>query len=273
MQEKPFYFGEPGRKLFGVFHPPKGRTRKTAFVFCHPYAEEKLWAHRSYVSLARDLAARGYPVLRFDFMGHGDSMGDFANGDIDSRLEDVSRAIEQVLSLSEADSVALFGLRFGGTLAALAAEWCPEVSFLILWQPIVDGGQYMQEMLRSNLSTQMTVYGKVQTNRKELVEQMRNGESVDVDGYPLTGRMYDQAEQLHLGQREVSRAIPALIVQISRKEDAPAEPKLQTLAAQYTPGSLTVVTEEPFWKEIRRWYSSAAHAQEQTRKWVEVHCA
>lgn len=273
MNEKPFYFGEPGRQLFGVFHSPQNRTRKTAFVFCHPYAEEKLWAHRSYVNLARDMAARGYPVLRFDFMGHGDSMGDFANGDIDSRIDDVSRGIKQILSLSDAESVALFGLRFGGTMAALAAELCQEVSFLILWQPIVDGGQYMQEILRSNLSTQMAVYGRVQTNRKELVEQMRNGESVDVDGYLLTGRIYDQAEQVHLDQREVNRSIPALIVQVSRKEDAPPDPKLKILAAQYTPGSLVVVTEEPFWKEIRRWYKSATHALEQTRKWVEVHCA
>jgi uncharacterized protein len=273
MHEMPFYFGEQGRQLFGVFHSPEDCTRKTAFVFCHPYAEEKLWAHRSYVSLARNLATHGYPVLRFDFMGHGDSMGDFANGDIHSRINDVSRGIEQILSLSGADSIALFGLRFGGTLAALAAERCPEVSSLVLWQPIVDGGQYMQEVLRSNLSTQMAVYGRVQTNRKELVEQMRNGASIDVDGYPLTGRMYDQAEQVHLDQREVNRSIPALIVQVSRKEDAPTDPKLKILAAQYTPGSLTVVTEEPFWKEIRRWYKSAPHAQEQTRKWVEVHCA
>ena len=40
---------------------------------CHPLGEEKLWAHRVFVSLARDLANAGFVVLRFDCRGEGDS--------------------------------------------------------------------------------------------------------------------------------------------------------------------------------------------------------
>src|SRR5262245_18163177 len=75
--ETPFYFGRESSPLFGVFHAPARTTCLPAFVFCHPFAEEKLWTHRVFVSFARRLAAEGYPVLRFDYMGNGDSAGDF----------------------------------------------------------------------------------------------------------------------------------------------------------------------------------------------------
>ena len=46
-----------------------------AFVFCHPLTEEKLWTHRVFVTFARELAAAGHTVLRFDYRGNGDSDG------------------------------------------------------------------------------------------------------------------------------------------------------------------------------------------------------
>ena len=74
--ETPFFFPSTGGgALFGVFHRPAAiDTTRPAFVFCHPLAEEKLWAHRVFVSYARHLAAAGYPVLRFDMTGNGDSV-------------------------------------------------------------------------------------------------------------------------------------------------------------------------------------------------------
>ncbi len=270
MKEQPFFFGAEDNYLFGILHLPDAGSQKTAFVFSHPFGEEKLWAHRVYVSLARRLALLGYPVLRFDFTGHGDSMGEFADSDVNSRLADISKAVEHILSVAEVNSVALFGLRFGAALAAMAADMDSRVSSLILWQPIVDGEQYMQEILRSNLSTQMTVFGKVKSNRNELVDSMRAGEPVNVDGYHLTGRMYDQAAQIHLDQRRLLRPLPALVLQLSTREDSQENPKFKALASQYAPGQLETVKEDPFWREIRRWYSLAANAQEATLRWIEV---
>ena len=53
MNEIPFFLGSPGSQLFAVAHDPGGAPSGDTFVFCHPLAEEKLWAHRVFVNYAR----------------------------------------------------------------------------------------------------------------------------------------------------------------------------------------------------------------------------
>jgi alpha-beta hydrolase superfamily lysophospholipase len=67
--------------------------RGQGFVFCYPEFEEKLWTERVFVSFARELAARGYHVLRFDSAGHGDSDGEFVHASLSSRLDDLDCAV------------------------------------------------------------------------------------------------------------------------------------------------------------------------------------
>jgi alpha/beta superfamily hydrolase len=90
--ETPFFFQGNGYRLFGVFHEASGPKKKEGFVFCAPFAEEKLWTHRVFVNFARLLAEKGYPVLRFDYMGNGDSEGDFEESSLETMLSDTECA-------------------------------------------------------------------------------------------------------------------------------------------------------------------------------------
>jgi len=73
----PIYFGLADRPLFGWFHPPAASLqRPMGVVLCNPIGEDMVRAHRPYRHLAETLAAAGFPVLRFDFDGTGDSSGD-----------------------------------------------------------------------------------------------------------------------------------------------------------------------------------------------------
>ena len=63
-------------------------------------AEEKLWTHRVFVSYARQLAAAGYPVLRFDLTGHGDSEGSFSDASMATLCADLRRAIQEARRLT-----------------------------------------------------------------------------------------------------------------------------------------------------------------------------
>ena len=67
---------------------------------CHPLGEEKLWAHRVFVTFARDLATAGFAVLRFDFRGEGDSDRPFEQADFETRIEDACLAIDTVRELN-----------------------------------------------------------------------------------------------------------------------------------------------------------------------------
>jgi exosortase A-associated hydrolase 2 len=267
--ETPMFFQNGEYRLFGILHQPVGTPSGAAWVFCHPFAEEKLWAQRVYVSFARILAARGAWVLRFDAMGNGDSEGEFSTASVDTMLSDIDSA----MSLLERSSgitqgVGLLGLRFGATLAALAAERSPKIGKLVLWEPIVDGGKYMQELLRINLTTQTAVYKEIRHNREALVRLMREGSTVNIDGYELAYPCYDQASAVNLNAERKRFAGQCLIVQVGREGQALRQ-ELAALQETYPSSEIQGAAEEPFWKEIKRWYRTAPNLFETTLAWVD----
>lgn len=253
MTETPFFIDSGRGELFAVAHEPAAPPTGQAFVFCHPPAEEKLWAHRVFVGYARALAAAGHGVLRFDMRGNGDSDLDFSESSVATALADLRLAVDDAKRRWGAAGVHLIGLRFGATLAALAAEAAGDVDRLVLWAPIVDGERYAQELLRTNLTTQTAVYREVRFDRTELVAQMRQGATVNVDGYAMAIGMFDQASAIKLVASPKRHAGPCLIVQIDRQPGRPA-PELQQLAASYPNATVVFAQEEPFWKEIQRSY-------------------
>jgi exosortase A-associated hydrolase 2 len=255
MSETPLFFPTGRGQLFGVLHAPDATLPGRAFVFCHPLTEEKLWSHRVFVSFARQLAAAGHAVLRFDFRGIGDSEGRFRDSSVAGLREDVASAIREVTQRTGATRITLLGVRFGATIAALVAEDAPAVDQLVLWAPIVDGARYMQELLRMNLTTQMATFKEVRFDREALAGQMRDGQTVNVDGYELGHTLYADVSSIALAAEPKRFAGRCLIVQIERRNKPDAE--LQKLAATYPQATLTTAEEEPFWKEIARFYDRA----------------
>lgn len=267
MTETPFYLPIGGQSLFAFLHMPDAPTAR-AFVFCHAMAEEKLWTHRVLANFARQLAAGGAAVLRFDFRGSGDSDGDFSEASVASGLEDLRIAIDELKRRTGVATVDLLGLRFGATMAALAAESWDDVGRLVLWAPIVDCGRYMQELLRSNLAVQTAMYREVRHDRAELIEFLKRGETVNVDGYELSLPMYEQVVALKLGEQKRHPGA-SLIVQVDRQTGRPA-PELEHLASTYPRGTFVQVQEEPFWKEIVRSYlQSAPNLFAATSDWLQ----
>lgn len=266
--ETALYFSGGTLPLFGTLHEPRGGGGRDAVVFCHAFGEEKLWAHRVFVSFARELAERGHPVFRFDCRGHGDSEGDFGDSSLETNLEDIDAAVTFCKSRTGASRVALLGLRLGATEAALVADRRDDVSALVLWNPVVDGGRYMQELLRVNLTTQLAVHGKVTADRQALVAAMQAGQMVNVDGYDLSWPFYEQVSAIRLMDGPRAFAGPCLIVQADRNPAARPTRDLLALQAQYRQATLTVVQEEPFWKEIPAFCQSAPNLSAATLAFV-----
>ncbi len=266
--ETPMFFANGHYRLFGILHQPTVAPSGWGWVFCHPFGEEKLWAQRVYVSFARLLAAQGAYVFRFDAMGSGDSDGHFSESSVESTLEDIAVAIETLKRSSDTVvKVGLLGLRFGATLAALAAEQHSDISKVVLWEPITDGAKYMQELLRVNLMTQTAIYKEIRHNREDLVRLMREGQTVNVDGYEVAYPYFAQASAINLNQETKRSAASWLIVQIG-KAGAPIRPDLKALQASHAPADLREAVEEPFWKEIRHWYREAPSLFETTLAWI-----
>jgi exosortase A-associated hydrolase 2 len=262
------FFAGNGYRLFGILHQPEGEAAREGFIFCHACVEEKLWAHRVFVSFARELAGRGYAVLRFDFMGHGDSEGAFGEADVSSRHADIDAAVSALRNAQPGlQTVHLLGLRFGATLAALAAERLPGIGRLVLWEPIARGARYMQELLLSNLATQMAVGGKVTESREELVARLHDGAMINVEGYDIALPFFEQTSAIDLlkGPREF--AGETLVVQIG-KAGQPPRKELQDMARFYRRSEFRQAAEEPFWREIKLLYGQADNLFRETLQWL-----
>lgn len=202
------------------------------------------------MQFARELAGLGNPVLRFDYRGNGDSDGEFSETSLDTALADIGHAIDVLKERTGIGSVGLLGLRLGASLAALAAERRDDVSRLVLWEPIVNGGRYAQELLMINIATQMAIYKEVRVKRAALVQAMRDGETANVDGYEMSLRMFEDLSELNLAHSSKSFKGRCLIVRIARAAAPSALAELKPMALTYGDATLDQVQEEPFWKEI-----------------------
>ncbi len=269
MQEKPFFFEDEAKRLFGILHLPPA-PKPQGYVFCHPFAEEKLWSHRVFVNFARRLCRAGHPVLRFDYRGHGDSSGDFEDATVETRVADIQSAIDTLCAKVEGlAGVGLIGLRFGASLAALAAENDTRVNALVLWEPVVKGAQHIKEMLRINITTQTAVYKEVRYNTQALIEQMRAGQSVNIDGYEIKLPFYEQIAALDLTKTNGRFEGNVLAAQINKKAGLGMR-RIQALEKAYPQITMIEVVEMPFWKEIREYYATADDLFARTLAWMEI---
>jgi pimeloyl-ACP methyl ester carboxylesterase len=184
------FFGPPAKRLFGVFdEPASGGASELGVVLCYPHGADYDTAFRSFRILGTRLARAGFHVLRFDYLGTGDSSGGVDDASIAQWIADIVTAVHELRTSRELREVSLVGLRLGATLAALAAAECQRVNRLVLWEPVIDGREY--------LAAQRALH------RGWVKDELRNGRGAleaedDLLGYRLTERLRQDLENLSL---------------------------------------------------------------------------
>jgi pimeloyl-ACP methyl ester carboxylesterase len=144
---EPFFFGESGKRLFGCYQAPASPVmRNCAVVLCYPFGHEYIQFHRVFRQLAGLLAQAGFPVLRFDLYGCGDSNGDTEEGRVHQWLADIATALGEVHHRCHTTKICLVGLRLGGTLSLIAGAEHENIDGLVLWDPVVIGKSYLDEL-------------------------------------------------------------------------------------------------------------------------------
>jgi len=140
---QPLLLDTDARRLFAVFHPAAAGTR-AGVVVCPPFLHEHALSYRLFALLGDALAAQGIAVLRFDYHGTGDSAGDDTAFSLDGARADAALALDALRAhIGAAPAIAL-GARGGAFAAAALAE--KDLRGLWLWEPIVDGAAYLQEL-------------------------------------------------------------------------------------------------------------------------------
>ncbi|HWR97509.1 MAG TPA: alpha/beta fold hydrolase [Candidatus Methanoperedens sp.] len=267
MPERPFFFPGGNHTIFGVLYDAGHRPAQRGYVFCAPFAEEMLWSQRVFVSLARELCSRGFPVLRFDYAGTGDSEGDFQDSTMQGWLSDIGAAIDVLREECQVQSVVLLGLGLGATLAARKAEEEALVRGLVLWQPVLSGPSYMKEILRTNITTQLAIWKEVRHKSEDLVRFLAEGSTVNFDGYELSHALYEEISEVNLLDKPKTFSGRVLLVQVSRKPEQPNR-QMQHLQSLYAKCELAVACEQFFWKEIKIYYERAEDLFRLTLGWM-----
>ena len=139
--------GPDERRIAAYFHPGDGTaTRTCGVVLCNPVGWEALACHQSYRVLAERLAAVGFPVLRFDYDGTGDSAGSDADpGRLRAWVDSTLAAVTELRLLARVREVSLVGVHLGGTLATLAAAELGGVASLIAWATFPRGKSFVRQ--------------------------------------------------------------------------------------------------------------------------------
>ncbi len=146
--ERPCYFGSPDRPIFGWFHPAQtSLTRDCAVVLCYPIGFEYYRAYPFFRQLALRLSQAGFPVLRFDYDGTGNSAGtDADSGRVKRWVDSIGLAMDEIRTLSGLSRVSLFGLRLGGSLAMTAAIERGDAEGVALFTPCLRGKGFVREI-------------------------------------------------------------------------------------------------------------------------------
>ena len=139
-----FHFGLE-QSLFGALHGARATTADRAALICAPVGHEYLRAHFILQRLARRLAAAGTPVLRFDYYGCRDSLGDGSEASCARWQRDIADAYQALKQRTNARRVTAIGVRLGATLLSNAANGF-DLARAVLWDPIREGAEHRAEL-------------------------------------------------------------------------------------------------------------------------------
>lgn len=135
MKRKISFKSSRGHNLSGVLSDPSGNRCLPVMVLCHGLGTGK--DGRTCVTLEETWNRKKISTFRFDFFGHGESDGDFADLTISEAVDDVRSAL-RFLKDSRYERIGLFGSSFGGYAALLTASRSDELCVLTLKSPVSD---------------------------------------------------------------------------------------------------------------------------------------
>jgi alpha/beta superfamily hydrolase len=228
---------------FGVWHAPQAAPRG-GLLLAPPLGDEMPPSRRIMADIARALAQSGVGVLRLDYLGTGDSEGEFCNVDWASLADDVRRGVGWLRDHQGGQPVHLLGIRLGGSLILrlgdeLAAERRVAIS------PVIVGEQEVR-----NLNTRARLRRAATVEEGGTSKHAPNDELdvVDIDGLAWNPRLLDQLGDMDLRTLAAPQG-DTLILQVGPRKRLTPE-----LAALGEHAGSRVTAEclyhPPFWNRI-----------------------
>jgi exosortase A-associated hydrolase 2 len=249
---EPFYLKASVGERFCLYHSPDSATEiRGALVYVHPFAEEMNKSRRMAALQARAFAKAGFAVLQIDLFGCGDSSGDFAEARWEIWKDDVLAATTW-LEARTGMVATLWGLRLGALLALdLAANSTHHFHGLLLWQPVINGEQFLTQFLRMRLASDIIGKGGEQSGgTQEMRKLMAAGESLEIAGYELAPALAASVDSLKATDLVVT-SMPIHWFELVAESGRPLPPAAARVADAWEARSVDLhrhlVPGKPFW--------------------------
>jgi pimeloyl-ACP methyl ester carboxylesterase len=184
----------------------RGRIDVPGVIFLGGYGSDMTGTKASW--LAERCAEAGYPFLRFDYSGCGQSSGEFRKSGIGSWFEDASAVLE---ALTDGPQIVI-GSSMGGWLALMLARQQPErVKALI---GIAAAPDFTEDLIWMRLSPEQ---------RAELETQgvMQDPTAPPEAQLPITLHLINEARKHFLLRSKIDIACPTHLLQGLRDMDVP----------------------------------------------------
>lgn len=199
--------------MIGIYHEAEGSAQDCGVLIVVGGPQTRVGSHRQFVLLARALAQQGFPCLRFDYRGMGDSDGE--QRDFEQVQQDIRAAADWFFSHYPAmQKLVLWGLCDAASANLFYAYEDNRVSGMVLLNPWVrtESGEaqaylkhyYLQrllsrefwsKMLKGKLNIRQSLSSFMQIAKKAKREESANHRTaVELSG-SLPQRMYQAWQQ------------------------------------------------------------------------------
>lgn len=194
-RERHFFLEAKGKAIYCVEYLPEDTLDNgRGVILCKPIWGERIRTHRIFTNLANMLASQGFSVVTCDYYGDGNSGGETQDLTYSGMVEDIELIYDYLSDQRDPAAMMVVGLRLGACCALSVNSRLPKVVKTILIEPVPNIIDYLKDALRANLTSQMAIHKKIVRNREQLIEDLKAGILINIDGFVIGKRFWESFE-------------------------------------------------------------------------------
>jgi pimeloyl-ACP methyl ester carboxylesterase len=242
---EPFFLGDDGRKVFAVYHAAADPASDVLAVISPPLFSEGLRTQLALRELAIALAEENQHVIRFDWLGTGDSSGVLADMRVSDWAADVGAIIDEGRDITGAARINLVGVRAGALLLCNALRSLAPVERVVLWDPVRRGNDYLEELRR--IQERMLERNRyLTTASRRVAEQELGGQRIPAD---LRNDIEALDDRVYTGVP--AQRLTVIVTDGSNAFEGEAEPLVIRFSCNWQTDSEDLMLPQPVLERIR----------------------
>ncbi|NRA69610.1 MAG: hydrolase 2, exosortase A system-associated [Gammaproteobacteria bacterium] len=192
-----------GDLLITEFSPDSLNDRLLNLIVVPPFCEEMNKSRKMIADFSRLAAKNNITVSVIDLFGTGDSAGELAEATWEIWQDNLVAMVNQLKDSMPEIPIAMLGIRTG---ALLALDCCitNKMSLpnsLMMWQPVLNGQQFINQFMRLRLAAEM-MSASTKVTMADLMTELEQTSLIEIAGYTVNKSLVDALISLNYQKLE-----------------------------------------------------------------------